>query len=74
MQEIKVFVGSTFIKYMSDFTEGIKESELDGLAEPGAPNPGDQVAFEVWKVDYREYQVKTQEYANFRSSLYSLVM
>ena len=32
------------------------------------------MALEVWKVDFSEYQVKIQEYANFRSSLYSLVM
>ena len=44
------------------------------MVEPAAPNPGDQVAFEEWKVDFTEYQVKIQEYANFRSSLYSLVM
>ena len=42
--------------------------------EPPAPDPGDQVAFERWKYIYKEYIIKMQEYTNFRSGLYNLVM
>ena len=42
--------------------------------EPPAPDPGDQVAFERWKYVYKEYMIKMQEYMNFRSDLYNLVM
>ena len=42
--------------------------------EPLAPDPGNQVAFEQWKYVYKEYMNKMQEYTNFRSGLYNLVM
>ena len=64
MQEIKDFVGSTFTKSTSNFTEGIKQLELDNPAEPNALNPRDQVTFKVWKVGFKEYWLKLQEYAS----------
>ena len=42
--------------------------------EPPAPDPANQVAFERWKYVYKEYMNKLQEYTNFRSGLYNLVM
>ena len=42
--------------------------------EPPAPDPGDQVVFEWWKYIYKEYMIKMQEYMNFCSGLYNLVM
>ena len=42
--------------------------------EPLAPDPANQVAFERWKYVYKEYMNKVQEYTNFRSGLYNLVM
>ena len=42
--------------------------------EPPAPDPANQVAFERWKYVYKEYMNKLQEYTNFRSGLYTLVM
>ena len=42
--------------------------------EPLGPDPGDQVAFERWKHVYKEYMIKMQEYTNFSSGLYNLVM
>ena len=48
--------------------------DLADPGEPAAPNPGNQVAFERWKYVYKEYMTKVQEYTNFCSGLYNLVM
>ena len=48
--------------------------DLADPVEPLAPDPGNQVAFEQWKYVYKEYMIKMQEYTNFRSGLYNLVM
>ena len=48
--------------------------DLADLDEPPAPDPANQVAFEQWKYVYKEYMNKVQEYTNFRSCLYNLVM
>ena len=48
--------------------------DLADPIEPPAPDPANQVAFERWKYVYKEYMNKVQEYTNFRSGLYSLVM
>ena len=48
--------------------------DLANPVVPPAPDPGDQVAFEWWKYVYKEYMIKMQEYTNFCSGLYNLVM
>ena len=48
--------------------------DLADPVEPLAPDPGNQVAFEQWKYVYKEYMIKMQEYTNFCSGLYNLVM
>ena len=48
--------------------------DLADPVEPPAPDPGDQVVFEWWKYIYKEYMIKMQEYTNFHSGLYKLVM
>ena len=48
--------------------------DLADPVEPAAPDPGNQEAFEQWKYVYKEYMTKVQEYTNFRSGLYNLVM
>ena len=48
--------------------------DLADPVEPPAPDPGNQVAFEQWKYIYKEYMTKIQEYTNFCSGLYNLVM
>ena len=42
--------------------------------EPPTPDPANLVEFEQWKYVYKEYMMKMQEYTNFRSGLYNLVM
>ena len=57
-----------------DFTAAVDTLDLADPVEPPAPNPGNQVAFEQWKYVYKEYMTKIQEYTNFHSGLYNLVM
>ena len=59
---------------MVDFTGVMDTLDLADLDEPPAADPGNQVAFERWKYVYKEYMTKVQEYMNFRSGLYNLVM
>jgi len=42
--------------------------------EPTNPDPTNPIAFELWKLEIKEYRTKAQEYNNFRASLYSLVL
>ena len=48
--------------------------DLTDPVEPPAPDPSNLVAFERWKYVYKEYMTKMQEYTNYRSGLYNLVM
>ena len=59
---------------MADFTAAVDTLELTNPEEPPAPDPANQVAFERWKYVYKEYMNKLQEYTNFHSGLYNLVM
>ena len=42
--------------------------------EPNNPTEGNQVAFELWRMDIKEYCEKLKVFANFRAGLYSLVL
>ena len=65
--------GATYTKYTSNFTEGLEDLELDDPIEPMPPNPANQVAFKIWKLDIKEYHARMQEYS-FRLGLYILVL
>jgi hypothetical protein len=73
-KEITNFVGRTYTKFKTEFTNAVSSLELDDPVQPEAPDPGDQIAFEIWKLDIKDYRVKVQEYANFRSGLFNTVM
>ena len=74
MREISTYVGVVYTKYTADFTAAMDTLDLADPDEPPAPDPANQVAFERWKYVYKEYMNKVQEYMNFRSDLYNLVM
>ena len=59
-REISTYVGVMYTKYTVDFTAAV--------------DTANQVAFERWKYVYKEYMNKVQEYTNFCSGLYNLVM
>ena len=73
-REISTYVGVVYTKYTADFTTAVETFELNDPEEPPAPDPANLVAFEQWKYVYKEYMNKVQEYTNFRSGLYNLVM
>ena len=61
-------------KVHSRLTAAMDTLELIDPEEPLAPDPANQVSFEQWKYVYKEYMNKLQEYTNFCSGLYNLVM
>ena len=73
-REICNYVGIAYPKYTVDFTAAVDTLDLTDPEEPPAPDPANLVAFERWKYVYKEYMLKVQEYTNFRSGLYNLVM
>ena len=73
-REISTYVGVVYTKYNADFTGAVDTLDLPDLTEPPAPDPANPVAFERWKYEYKEYMSKVQEYTNFKSGLYNLVM
>ena len=73
-REISTYVGVVYTKYNADFTAAVDTLDLPDPTEPPAPDPANPVAFERWKYEYKEYMSKVQEYTNFKSGLYNLVM
>ena len=67
-------MGVAYPKYTADFTAAVDTLDLTNPVEPPAPDPANLVVFERWKYVYKEYMTKMQEYTNFHSGLYNLVM
>ena len=52
---------------MTDFTNALEDLELNDPDEPTPPDSRNHIKLECWKVQYRQYNEKVQEYANFQS-------
>ena len=74
MKELLAHVGSTYKEYTTDIKEGLEIMALEDPTAPDDPPDGNQVAFELWKMDIKEYREKLKVFANFRAGLYSLVL
>ena len=74
MKELLAHVGSTYKEYTTDLKEGLENLALTDPIAPDNPPDGNQVAFELWKMDIKEYCEKLKVFANFRAGLYSLVL
>ena len=74
MRELVAHVGLTYKNYTTELKEGLENLVLADPIEPANPPKGDQVAFELWKMDLKEYREKLKAFANFRAGLYSLVL
>ena len=72
-KEIINYVGRTYTKYTSKFTEAVKDLELIDPVPPANPDPAQVLQFEVWKLDIKEHRIKAQEYSNFQAGLYNVV-
>ena len=53
------------MKYTAEFTQAVRDLELADPTAPKNPDPEDVVAFEMWKLNIKEHQIKEQEYSNF---------
>ena len=73
-REISTYIGVAYPKYTVDFTAAVDTLELTDPVEPPAPDPANLVAVEWWKYIYKEYMMKMEEYTNFRSRLYNLMI
>ena len=74
MKELLAHVGLTFKEYTTDLKEGLENLALVDPTAPDIPPEGNEVAFEIWKMDIKEYCEKLEVFANFRAGLYSLVL
>ena len=74
MQELLAHVGLTYKEYTTELKEGPENLVLVDPTEPDNPHEGNQVAFELWKMDIKVYWEKLKVFANFRAGLYSLVL
>ena len=53
--------------------QSLEDLELNDPDEPTPPGPGNHIKLECWKVQYRQYDEKVQEYANCWLGLVILV-
>ena len=74
MKELITHVGLTYKEYTTELKEGLESLTLVDPTAPDNPPEGNQVAFEIWKMDIKEYHEKQKVFANFRAGLYSLVL
>ena len=44
--------------YTRDFTTGVESLALADPTMPATPNPMDVTAFELWKLDIKDHQMK----------------
>ena len=58
----------------TELKEGLENLALVDPTAPDNPPERNQVAFEIWKMDIKEYCEKLKVFANFRAGLYSLVL
>ena len=54
MKELVAHVGLTYKDYTTDLQEGLENLALTDPTAPENPPDGNQVAFEIWKMDIKE--------------------
>jgi hypothetical protein len=64
-KEIKNYVGRTYTKYTADLVQVVKDLDIQDPVAPADPNPANQLAVKVWKMELKEHRDKVQHYANF---------
>jgi hypothetical protein len=61
-KEIINYLGPTYTKYTAEFTQAVRDLQLMVPTPPTDTDPTNMIAFEMWKVEVKEYRVKEQEY------------
>ena len=74
MKELVAHVALAYKEYTTELKEGLENLVLVDPTALDNPPEGNQVAFEIWKMDIKEYREKLKVFANFRAGLYSLVL
>lgn len=72
-KEIISYVGRTYTKYTAEFTQAVRDLKLAEPTAPPNPDPSDVIAFEMWKLEVKDYRTKQHEYNNFKAGLYNIV-
>jgi hypothetical protein len=54
--------------------QAVEDLALNNLTPPANPDPANQLAVELWKVEIKEHYEKIQRYENFRAGLYNVVL
>ena len=54
-KEIQSYVGRVYTKYTDEFTTAVEQLTLVQPTKPNDPDPSDRIAFEVWKLEIRDY-------------------
>jgi hypothetical protein len=73
-KEIKNYVGRTYTKYTADLVQAVEDLDIQDPVAPADPDPANQLAVVVWKMELKEHRDKVQHYANFRAGLYNVVL
>jgi hypothetical protein len=73
-KEIVNDVGRTYNKFTSEFIDAVMRLKLIDPEPPSDPDPGNQLGFEIWKHDIKAHGMRMQEYSNFRSGLYNVIL
>ena len=63
-----------YTRYMGDLIDAIQTLNLVDPVQPAVPDPANLPAFEAWKYEFKEHEIKLQEYNNSRAGLYTLVL
>jgi hypothetical protein len=72
-KEIINYVGRTYTKYTGEFTQAVRDLKITDPTAPPNPDPSDAIAFEMWKLEVKDYRAKQHEYNNFKAGLYNVV-
>jgi hypothetical protein len=54
-KEIKNYVGQTYTKYTGDLVQAVEDLVIQDPAAPADPDPVNQLAVEVWKMELKEH-------------------
>jgi hypothetical protein len=54
-KEIKNYVGRTYTKYMADLVQVVEDLVIQDPVAPADPDPANQLAVEVWKMELKEH-------------------
>jgi hypothetical protein len=74
MKEVINYIRRTYTKCTVEFTQAVRDLELMVPTPPADLDPTNTIAFEMWKLEIKEFRVKEQEYPNFQAGLYNLVL